>query len=84
METGAVGGVLAVANVVGEQCCNVEKLVQAGKLEDAKLLQHRLIGPNWAVGRTVFFKYCFCLEKNKGCFLKKGMIVWQTSSNIAC
>lgn len=46
---GAVGGVLALANVLGEHCCQLETLFKQTKMEEGKLLQHRLIGPNWAV-----------------------------------
>lgn len=49
---GGVGGVLALANILGHECCEVERLFWAGRHEDAKLLQHRLIGPNLAVRRT--------------------------------
>lgn len=47
--TGCVGGVLGLANVLGQACCDLEKLYKEGKMEEAKLLQHRLIGPNMSV-----------------------------------
>ncbi|XP_060557304.1 4-hydroxy-2-oxoglutarate aldolase, mitochondrial-like [Ruditapes philippinarum] len=50
---GGVGGVLALANILGEQCCDVEKLFKAGKMEEAKLLQHRLIDPNIMVTKKL-------------------------------
>ena len=56
--TGCVGGVLALANILGNQCCDVGKLYKAGKLEEAKLLQHRLIGPNLAVSTVHMRIYC--------------------------
>ncbi|XP_052773228.1 4-hydroxy-2-oxoglutarate aldolase, mitochondrial-like [Mya arenaria] len=46
---GAVGGVLALANILGDHCCRLEELFKAGKMEEAKELQHRMIGPNLAV-----------------------------------
>lgn len=50
---GGVGGVLALANILGEQCCEVERLFKAGKMEEAKLLQHRLIAPNIMVTKKL-------------------------------
>lgn len=46
---GCVGGVCALANVLGQACCDLEKLFKEGKFEEAKLLQQRLVGPNQAV-----------------------------------
>ena len=43
---GCVGGVLAVANVLGQACCDLEALFKQGKMTEAKELQHRLIQPN--------------------------------------
>lgn len=43
---GCVGGVLAVANVLGPACCELEALYKQGKMTEAKELQHRLIEPN--------------------------------------
>lgn len=39
---GAVGGILAVANVVPEECVRIQKLFQQGKLDDARAWQNRL------------------------------------------
>ncbi|XP_045190999.2 4-hydroxy-2-oxoglutarate aldolase, mitochondrial-like [Mercenaria mercenaria] len=50
---GGVGGVLGLANILGDPCCEVEKLFKAGKLEEAKLLQHRLINPNIMVTKKL-------------------------------
>lgn len=47
--TGAVGGVCALANVLGSEVCQLHELYHAGKSEEAKLLQHKLILPNTAV-----------------------------------
>uniref|UniRef100_H0WZ81 4-hydroxy-2-oxoglutarate aldolase, mitochondrial n=1 Tax=Otolemur garnettii TaxID=30611 RepID=H0WZ81_OTOGA len=49
--TGAVGGVCALANVLGAQVCQLERLCLTGQWEDAQKLQHRLIEPNAAVTR---------------------------------
>ncbi|XP_003255346.1 4-hydroxy-2-oxoglutarate aldolase, mitochondrial isoform X2 [Nomascus leucogenys] len=46
---GAVGGVCALANVLGAQVCQLERLCCTGQWEDAQKLQHRLIEPNAAV-----------------------------------
>ncbi|XP_003409248.1 4-hydroxy-2-oxoglutarate aldolase, mitochondrial [Loxodonta africana] len=48
---GAVGGVCALANVLGAQVCQLERLCLTGQWEDAQKLQHRLIEPNIAVTR---------------------------------
>nr|XP_058910734.1 4-hydroxy-2-oxoglutarate aldolase, mitochondrial isoform X9 [Kogia breviceps] len=45
---GAVGGVCALANVLGAQVCQLERLCLTGQWEDAQKLQHRLIEPNTA------------------------------------
>ena len=46
---GAVGGVCALANVLGKEVCLLHELYKGGKMEEAKLLQHKLILPNIAV-----------------------------------
>jgi len=46
---GAVGGICALANVLPQQICNLQKLFDEGRYEEAKLLQHKLIEPNSAV-----------------------------------
>ncbi|XP_072413271.1 4-hydroxy-2-oxoglutarate aldolase, mitochondrial [Chiloscyllium punctatum] len=46
---GAVGGVCALANVLGEPLCSLEKLCLGGKWAEARELQYRLIEPNTAV-----------------------------------
>ncbi|XP_011855897.1 PREDICTED: 4-hydroxy-2-oxoglutarate aldolase, mitochondrial isoform X2 [Mandrillus leucophaeus] len=48
---GAVGGVCALANVLGAQVCQLERLCLTRQWEDAQKLQHRLIEPNAAVTR---------------------------------
>jgi 4-hydroxy-2-oxoglutarate aldolase len=46
---GAVGGVLALANVAPQQCCDIVSFFNHGKHEDARELQLRMIAPNSAV-----------------------------------
>ncbi|XP_023676040.1 4-hydroxy-2-oxoglutarate aldolase, mitochondrial [Paramormyrops kingsleyae] len=48
---GAVGGVCALANVLGPQLCQLEQLCLSGSWEEARELQGRLIEPNAAVTR---------------------------------
>ncbi|KAM6972118.1 4-hydroxy-2-oxoglutarate aldolase, mitochondrial [Aplochiton taeniatus] len=48
---GAVGGVCALANVLGREVCELEQLCVTGRWEEARALQHRLIEPNTAVTR---------------------------------
>ena len=47
---GCVGGICGLANILGQECCDLEELFRQGKMEEAKVLQHRLIGPNIGVG----------------------------------
>ena len=46
---GAVGGVCALANVLGQELCELERLCAAGRWAEARVLQQRLIEPNAAV-----------------------------------
>ncbi|KAG7235974.1 hypothetical protein INR49_001692 [Caranx melampygus] len=50
---GAVGGVCALANVLGREVCELEHLCVSGRWEEAKVLQQRLIEPNAAVTRKL-------------------------------
>ncbi|KAG1705779.1 4-hydroxy-2-oxoglutarate aldolase, mitochondrial [Nymphon striatum] len=47
-----VGGVLALANCLGKQICDLENLIKIGDFEGARLLQCRLIRPNYAVTKV--------------------------------
>ena len=49
---GCVGGVCALANILGAECCELFNLYQQGKLEEAKQLQLRLVAPNSAVSNN--------------------------------
>ena len=44
-----MGGVCALANVLGREVCKLADLYKMGEYEKAKELQHRLILPNTAV-----------------------------------
>ena len=46
---GAVGGVLALANIAPQECCDIVELARYGKPEDARELQLRMIAPNAAI-----------------------------------
>ena len=46
---GAVGGTLATANILPNQCAEVQRLFEAGHLEEARKLQLRLLPINRAV-----------------------------------
>ncbi|XP_027024270.1 4-hydroxy-2-oxoglutarate aldolase, mitochondrial isoform X1 [Tachysurus fulvidraco] len=48
---GAVGGVCALANVLGQQVCELAQLCTSGQWDKARELQYRLIEPNTAVTR---------------------------------
>ncbi|XP_072239735.1 4-hydroxy-2-oxoglutarate aldolase, mitochondrial [Leuresthes tenuis] len=50
---GAVGGVCALANVLGQELCELERLCMSGRWEEARVLQQRLIEPNAAVTRKL-------------------------------
>ncbi|KAG7486021.1 4-hydroxy-2-oxoglutarate aldolase, mitochondrial [Solea senegalensis] len=50
---GAVGGVCALANVLGQELCELERLCVSGRWEEARVLQQRLIEPNAAVTRKL-------------------------------
>nr|XP_020508584.1 4-hydroxy-2-oxoglutarate aldolase, mitochondrial [Labrus bergylta] len=50
---GAVGGVCALANVLGRELCELERLCVSGCWEEARALQQRLIEPNAGVTRKL-------------------------------
>lgn len=49
---GAVGGICALANVLGQQVCDLAQLCVSGRWDEARELQYRLIEPNTAVSIT--------------------------------
>ncbi|XP_039727525.1 4-hydroxy-2-oxoglutarate aldolase, mitochondrial isoform X2 [Pteropus medius] len=60
---GAVGGVCALANVLGAQVCQLERLCLTGQWEDAQKLQHRLIEPNTAIPWDFLHRQSYHLQK---------------------
>lgn len=50
---GAVGGVCALANVLGREVCELERLCVSGRWQEARVLQQRLIEPNATVTRKL-------------------------------
>jgi len=50
---GASGGVCALANIAGEECCEVMSLFSAGKHEESRTLCERLIAANAVVTRKL-------------------------------
>ena len=49
LAVGAVGGTLAVANIMPEDCVGVLENFAAGRLAEAQALQYKLLAPNAAV-----------------------------------
>jgi len=49
LAVGAVGGTLALANIMPKECVDVLALFQAGRVDEARALQWRLLEPNHAV-----------------------------------
>ncbi len=52
LAVGAVGAVAALANVFPREVCRLQELFNAGKIEEARLLQARLVPANTAVTAT--------------------------------
>lgn len=46
---GGVGGTMAVANLLPEECAGIYRLFCAGRLDEARDLQRRILPLNWAV-----------------------------------
>jgi 4-hydroxy-2-oxoglutarate aldolase len=49
LSVGAIGGILALANVAPDKCLEMYRLFEAGKLDEAALLQQRMIPVNAAI-----------------------------------
>ena len=49
LNVGCVGGICALANVLGADVCRLQSLFVAGQHHEARLLQQRLVAPNAAV-----------------------------------
>lgn len=56
---GAVGGVCALANVLGREVCELHRLCVSGRWEEARELQERLIEPNAAVSTICCTAHAF-------------------------
>jgi len=52
LSVGSVGGVCALANILGQECCDLQTLALSGKHAEAQALQHRLIAPNGGVTKN--------------------------------
>jgi len=52
-DEGCVGGICALANVLGSEVCRLYSLYTRRLHDDAQALQHRLIAPNAAVCTAV-------------------------------
>lgn len=52
LAVGAVGAVAALANIFPSEVCRLQELFDAGQLEEARLLQARLVPANTAVTET--------------------------------
>ena len=50
--SGSVGGVCALANILGQECCDLQTLALSGKHAEAQALQHRLFAPNGGVSTS--------------------------------
>ena len=53
--SGCVGGVCGLANVLGEECCELQTLYTEGRHSEAQALQHRLVAPN--IGVSCFISW---------------------------
>ena len=49
-----MGGICALANILGQECCDLATLCREGKLEEARELQLKLIAPNQVVRLSMF------------------------------
>lgn len=59
---GAVGGIVALANVLGDKCCELARLSAEGKTDEARRLQMQLIHPNQLVSFQCGFSYEFIMS----------------------
>ena len=77
LEVGAKGATLALANILPDECCKLVKLHKDGKHEEAKKLQHKMLGINAAV--TMKFgigglKYALDLLGYKGGYVRRPLM----------
>lgn len=52
LSVGCVGGIFALANVLGQNVCELQAAHLRGAAAEARSLQARLVAPNWAVTKT--------------------------------
>ncbi len=52
LKDGACGGILALANIAPTECINIQKLFHLGKMEEAELLQKKMVPVNKAITTT--------------------------------
>ena len=52
MISGAVGGILALANIAPDECLKIFKLFSEGKLNEAEEIQSRMLAVNKAITAT--------------------------------
>lgn len=62
---GAIGGVCALANVLGQELCELERLCVSGRWEEARVLQQRLIEPNAAVSTICCSLHAFIHRRHE-------------------
>ena len=77
LEVGAKGATLALANILPDECCKLVSLHKEGKHEEAKKLQHKMLGINAAV--TMKFgigglKYALDLLGYKGGYVRRPLM----------
>ena len=69
-----MGGVCALANVLGGETCELYSLAKDRKIDEAKVLQQRLVGPNTAVSNL--------MDKNKdSCIF---WLIWFINQEALC
>jgi 4-hydroxy-2-oxoglutarate aldolase len=52
LKDGADGGILALANIAPKECIRIQKLFNLGKLEEAEVLQKKMVPVNTAITST--------------------------------
>lgn len=74
---GAVGGICGLANVLGAQVCQLERLCLTGQWEAAQELQHRLIEPNTAVSSQAVLTRGSCSMLPSQKVHLENVLVWR-------
>jgi len=52
LKDGAIGGILALANIAPTECINIQVLFHIGKMEEAEVLQKKMVTVNKAITAT--------------------------------